>query len=137
MHSLGALLFLASALVVKQDKAPLRSGCEARDSVVASLPAGAPIEIRFAMSGSSETCYKAPPKADGKDFPGYLPASALTGLEEFEAGLRNAPGIGVSEQMQKSVDSMQAAQVSGPPNHPLVRASAALNNKQPQLALDI
>src|SRR5260370_21731202 len=105
MPSLGLFFFPASALVVKQDQAPLRSGCEARDSVVASLPAGAPIEIRFAMSGSSETCYKVSAKVDGKDVTGYLPASALTGLEEFEAGLRNAPGIGVSAQLPTRVGS--------------------------------
>ena len=29
------VLFFASSLVVKQDQAPLRSGCEARDEVVA------------------------------------------------------------------------------------------------------
>src|SRR6185369_4982892 len=93
LHGLS-ILFFASTLVVKQDQAPLRSGCEARDEVVAALPAGSPIEIRFAMTGATETCYKVATTVNGKPLQGYLPASALTGLDEFEKGRLSAPSVG-------------------------------------------
>lgn len=130
-----AVLFFASSLVVKQDQAPLRSGCEARDEVVAALPKGAPVEIRFAMSGASETCYKVSATVNGKPLQGYLPASALTGLEEFEKGRQSAPSIGGASPASPA--AMSAPAFSGPPDHPLVRASALLGRQQPREALEV
>src|SRR5258707_93184 len=114
MLGIPHLLLFAAALTVKQDQAPLRSGCEARDQVVATLPAGTPVEIRFAMSGPAETCYKISAKVGGNDTIGYVPASALTGLESFEQGLKNAPTLEVSPDIGKP--EMKPAAVSGPPN---------------------
>jgi hypothetical protein len=134
MFGIPHLLLFAAALTVKQDQAPLRSGCEARDQVVATLPAGTPVEIRFAMSGPAETCYKISAKVSGADTVGYVPASALTGLESFEQGLKNAPTLEVSPNTGKPV--LQPPPVSGPPNHPLVKASALLQGHQPRAALE-
>ncbi len=128
-----AFLLLATGLTVKQDGAGLRSGCDAGDSFVTQLPAGSPIDIRFAMSGAGSTCYKVTSQVDGKPVSGYLPASAIAGLESFEQSRRTAPSLDVSQDMQKQA----AAAVNGPPDHPLVRASEALRDKQPQKALDI
>jgi len=130
-----AVLFFASSLVVKQDQAPLRSGCEARDEVVAPLPKGAPVEIRFAMSGPTETCYKVSATVDGKQLQGYLPASALTGLEEFEKARQSAPSVGGASPARPAAMSFPA--VSGPPDHPLVKASALLDQQQPRAALEV
>ena len=130
-----ALLFFASSLVVKQDQAPLRKGCEARDELVAALPKGAPVEIRFAMSGATETCYKVSTTVEGKPLQGYLPASALTGLEEFEKARQSAPSV--SSASPASQPALAPPPVNGPPNHPLVRASALLEQHQPRAALDV
>ncbi len=129
------LLFLASSLVVKQDQAQLRSGCEARDEVVAALPKGAPVEIRFAMSGPTETCYKVSATMDGKQLQGYLPASSLTGLEEFERARQSAPSVGGDSPGRTA--SMAAPAFNGPPDHPLVKASALLEQQQPRQALEV
>ncbi len=134
IHGLSVLL-LASTLVVKQDQAPLRSGCEARDELVAQLPAGAPIEIRFAMTGPTETCYKIAVTVNGKPLQGYLQASALTGLEEFDKARKSAPSVGSSAPAPQQ--PMTTPAISGPPNHPLVIASALLEKQQPREALEV
>jgi hypothetical protein len=137
MHFLLPVLLFASTVTVKLDQTQLRSGCEARDESVSALQAGTPVEIRFAMSGSTETCYKVTAMVDGKPLPGYLPASAIIGLETFEQGLKNAPSLEVSREMQSQVAALQAPAASGPPGHPLVRASTLLQEKQPRAALDL
>jgi len=136
MHSIAILLF-ASTLAVKQDQAPLRSGCEARDEVVAALPAGSPIEIRFAMTGDTETCYKVTATVNGKSLQGYLPASALGGLEEFDKARQSAPSVGSSAPGRQQAPGLAAPAVNGPPDHPLVKASTLLEQKQPRAALEV
>jgi hypothetical protein len=137
MPILATGVLLAAALTVGQDQAALRDGCDASDSTVAKVPAGSPVEIRFAMSGSTDTCYKVNVTIAGKPISGYLPASALAGLDSFQDGLRNAPAMEVSKQMQSQVAILQAAAVTGPPDHPLVKASNLLQSKQPRQALEI
>ena len=130
-----AVLFFASSLVVKQDQAQLRDGCEARDGVVAAIPTGTPVEIRFAISGPTETCYKVSATVNGKPLQGYLPASALTGLEEFEKARQSAPSIGGASAARPAAMTVPA--FSGPPDHPLIRASALMDKQQPSQALEV
>src|SRR3984885_14276369 len=77
------VLFFVAAMAVRTDQTPLRSGCEADDAVVASLPVGTAVEVRFRLSDGSD-CFKVAATIDGKDVLGYVPASALTGLERYE-----------------------------------------------------
>src|SRR5208282_6552094 len=77
------VLFFVAAMAVRTDQTPLRSGCDSEASVVASLPAGTPVEVRFRLSDGSD-CFKVSATIDGKDVLGYVPASALTGLERYE-----------------------------------------------------
>ncbi len=93
MHNFLPLLFLAAALTVKQDHAPLRAGCETDDDTVAELKSGTPLEIRYARSGSLGRCYKVTAPQDGKQVEGYLTEAAISGLETFEQGLRTAPRV--------------------------------------------
>ena len=86
-----ALLSLFLMLVaVKQPATPLREGCSADSDVVVTLAAGAPVKIRYALAGESTPCYKVSAETGGKTIEGFLPASAITGLDEFEKGLRDA-----------------------------------------------
>src|SRR5579871_5375063 len=82
MIAWAALLLLSAS--VKTDRTSLRDGCSVDESVIATLPAGTPLTIRFALSGESVPCYKVTAETDGKKFEGYLPASAIDGLEEFD-----------------------------------------------------
>jgi hypothetical protein len=82
-------LFLL-ALTVKQDETPLRNGCSSDAEVLATLAAGVELTIRYAIAGESTPCYKVVVHAAGKTVEGYLPASAMDGLENFEQGRRDA-----------------------------------------------
>jgi len=62
----GAFLLLLLALSVKNDGTALRSGCSSDSDVIAKLPAGANLTIRFAMSGEAVPCYKVASEVDGK-----------------------------------------------------------------------
>jgi hypothetical protein len=128
MRLCGLLLFFAtlsfsSSVAVKQDQAVLRSGCETRDEAVASMPAGNPVEIRFAVAGGADTCYKVSTTVGGKPMEGYLPASALSGLEEFVTARQNAPALDFSRAMTSKVDAISSMIGSASGSNPLARAS--------------
>jgi hypothetical protein len=125
------ILFATAGLLLKQD-ASLRAGCSPLDEVIADAQAGSPAEIRFAMSGSVETCYKVSVKTKDRIIEGYLPASALTGLEEFTKQVQQAPAVAATKS--KSID---LPPIQGSPDHPLVKASRLLEERQPRAALDV
>src|SRR5580704_15243569 len=86
-----ALLSLILMIVaVRQPATPLRDGCSADSSTVASLDVGAPVTIRYLLAGETIPCYKVTVETGGKTLDGFLPASAISGLDEFEKGLRDA-----------------------------------------------
>lgn len=91
MLSLFPLVLLAVS--VKQDQTPLKNGCDDDADVIATLNAGAKLTIRFALAGESVPCYKVAAEADGKTIEGYLPAASITGLDEFDKGLRDATAV--------------------------------------------
>src|SRR5258705_13439113 len=95
--ALFAGLFLA--VTVKQDQAPLRAGCAVDSALVTSLAAGTPLTLRYAMAGESVPCYKVGADANGKHFEGYLPASAIDGLNSFEQGRREASWVSTTEAL--------------------------------------
>jgi len=88
------LLFLLAAATVKDDAkdgpARLRSGCSSDAAALTTLPAGAPVTIRYSISGESQPCYKVSVDVAGKTLEGYLPASAIGGLEDFTQSRRQA-----------------------------------------------
>jgi len=78
----------AKEAIVNRDSVPLSSACEAGGSPVATLAKGQRVKFRFALSGSSNGCYSVSAEVAGKEFRGYVPKDALSGLEEFEATRR-------------------------------------------------
>ena len=87
------LLLLAAATVkedVKDGPVRLRSGCLSDASALTTLPPGAPVTIRYSISGESQPCYKVSVEVAGKTLEGYLPASAIGGLEDFNQARRQA-----------------------------------------------
>jgi hypothetical protein len=87
-------LFLLAAATVKEDgkggPTLLRSGCAADASGLTALPTGAPVTIRYSISGESQPCYKVSVDVAGKTLEGYLPSSAIAGLEDFDQARRQA-----------------------------------------------
>src|SRR5579862_9363719 len=84
------VLFFLAAMAVKTDQTPLRSGCSADDEVVATLPAGTPIELRFRLSDGSD-CFKISATVSGRYLMGCLRASALSGVAMLKE-VRSASG---------------------------------------------
>jgi hypothetical protein len=137
MAGVFPFVLLATGLFVKQD-APLRAGCQSSDEVVAHVPAGSPAEVRFAMSGTTETCYKVSIQVGGKTLDGYVPASALEGLEEFTKQIQKAASVAAGRTMTpRATEQVNLPSVVGSPDHPLVRASKMLEQRQPRAALDV
>jgi hypothetical protein len=135
---LALFLMFASAVVVKQDQAQLRGGCEPNDPVVASLAAGSPAEIRFSMAGAGETCYKVAVSSGTGVVEGYLPGSALEGLDIFWKSVESAPLLGASAaQPSTNIPKQRLGKVSGSPDHPLSRANALIEQNQPRAALEV
>jgi hypothetical protein len=135
--ALSSLVLLAASLTLKHD-APLRAGCEASDEVIAQASAGSPAEIRFAMSGTKETCYKVSVHTGDKTLDGYVPASALKGVEEFTKQVQEAPPLAAAPApTPKAAPQVNMPEVQGSPDHPLVKASKLLEQRQPRAALDV
>ena len=90
---MGFLVLLFLAVSVKEDQTPLRSGCSADARVIAPLPAGTPVQLRYSLSGESVPCYKVAIDLDGKHLDGYLPASVMDGLETFAKARQQAAWV--------------------------------------------
>ena len=140
--ALFVTLFLA--VTVKQDEAPLRAGCAADSALVASLAAGTPLTLRYAMAGESVPCYKVAADANGKHFEGYLPASAIDGLHSFEQGRREASWVSTTEALNaaRAQPMSELTASSTNTNAPdratrilMAQASALIEGNQPGKAL--
>jgi tetratricopeptide (TPR) repeat protein len=129
-----SLVFLA-ALTVKLDQTPLRSGCEASDETIASMPAGTPVEVRFRVADGSD-CFKISATVDGKAVIGYVGASALSDVDQFEKQ-RNAAVSLDSSRALNPVEAESKKVVARSSDPELQRASQLLEANQPTRALEI
>ena len=81
MKTLGALVFATAMVygvtVVKDDRTPLRAGCYSDSRLVTTLPQGAMVSIRYALSGENVPCYKVTVDLAGETVEGYLAADRL------------------------------------------------------------
>ncbi len=128
-------LLLLAALAVKHDQTPLRSGCEAEDQTIATLPAGTPVEVRFRLADGSD-CFKIAATVDGKPLVGYVGASALSNIDQFEKQLNAAVSLDVSVALNPvQAESKKAVARSGDPA--LQHASQLIEANQPSQALEI
>ncbi len=134
MPALLAMLLLAVS--VKTDHTPLRAGCSPDDDAVATLPAGAPLTIRFALSGES-VCYKVTAESGGKTFEGYLPASAIDGIEDFDQTRREARWLDAAQLMGAITASAPLPSLANAPKGVAADASRLIESSQPAKALDL
>src|ERR1700719_1628378 len=88
-----------AAVHVRDENTALRSGCSTDAPLVASLPAGTPLKLRFALSGESVPCYKVAVDVGGRQIDGYLPASAIEGLDTFDKSRKDANWVTTSEAL--------------------------------------
>jgi hypothetical protein len=135
MHVLLAMLLVAVS--VKIDRTPLRTGCASDEDVVATLPAGAPVTIRFAVSGESVPCYKVSTESNGKMVEGYLSAGSIDGLEEFEQARLGARWLNAAQLMGAVTTSAPLPSLAGAPKGPAADAVHLIEISQPSRALEI
>jgi tetratricopeptide (TPR) repeat protein len=128
------LVFLA-ALAVKQDQTPLRSGCEAADETIATLHVGTPVEVRFRVADGSD-CFKISATVDGKPLVGYVPASALSNVDQFEQQ-RNAAVSLDSSRALNPVEAESKKVVARSGNPAVQQASQLIEANQPTRALEV
>jgi tetratricopeptide (TPR) repeat protein len=129
------VLFFLAALTIRQDQTPLRSGCDAEAETVASLPAGTPVEIRFRLADGSD-CFKIAATIDGKAISGYVPSTALAGVDGFEKERSSAASADVIRALSPvETETKKAIVFVGDPA--LVRASELIESNRPVQALEI
>jgi hypothetical protein len=137
-----ALFVLASALLgaetVKDDRTPLRNGCDSDSELIATLPQDTPVTIRFALSGESVPCYKVQVELAGKTVQGFLPASALRGLEEFDKTRREARLLDLTQALgpRAPAETLPALKVDTG-NKTAAQASSMIEARQPARALEL
>lgn len=125
------------AASVKTDQTALRAGCSSDESVVATLPAGATITIRFALSGESVPCYKVSAEAGGKSFDGYLPASAINGLEDFDKSRKEARWFDAAQLLGAIDTSVPLPAMKNMPKGAASDAANLISASQPGKALEL
>src|SRR6266853_1886166 len=103
---MSASIALLFALTVARDAA-LRPSCDASETVVATIPAGTPVEIRFAVSDGSN-CYKIAANVEGKTVVGYVNGSALSDTNVFERQRQGGASLDVTTQSAESVPALRA-----------------------------
>jgi len=131
---IGPLLLYLFAVTVKQDQTALRDGCDAEDLIAARLAAGTPVEIRFALADGS-SCYKVVAHAAGGEVSGYIRASDLAGLDEFERERSSAPTV---SEAAAPVPAMPVPRPTIQSSNPLLnRAAGLIDANQPREALDL
>ncbi len=152
MGLLLALLLAASvmsgqapvAASAKEDNTALRSGCADDAPVVERLAAGAPLKLRFALSGEKVPCYKVTVDVGGRQIEGYLPVTAIAGLDSFDKARKEAAWGGVDQAVNAtrsaSLDALKApegARFTLPPSVRVILAQAdqLIGANQPGKAL--
>jgi tetratricopeptide (TPR) repeat protein len=103
------LALFASAHMVNQDAAPLRSSCDSEAQVIGKAAKGDAAQILFAISGDIGTCYKVALISGGKTVQGYLPAKALSDIESFDQARRAAGRIEVPAEVRREIVQRTAA----------------------------
>src|SRR5271165_2827284 len=135
-----ALLSLFIMIVaVRQPGTPLRDGCSADSDKLASLDAGAAVRIRYALAGESTPCYKVTVETGGKTLEGFLPASAISGLDDFEKGLRDASWSDPAQMLSaiRASAPMPSLGAHAAPSAPSSQAAALIEASQPAKALEL
>lgn len=130
-------LAASNVTAVKHSSTPLLDACSADSSVLATLDAGAPIQIRYAIAGEVVPCYKVSVETGGKTLDGFMPATSISGLDEFESGVRNATWpdaakmVGVIREAANQMPSLSgSAAVTS-------QAASLLESSQPTKALEL
>jgi hypothetical protein len=123
-----SLALLAAALARFSSDASLKTGCEPGDRPIAEVPAGAFASIRMSVTTVSGRCFK----VQAGTHTGWVPASALTGIGEFNDRVRAALPLTAPQRPEANPGG---AASNGPDL--LVNASRLLSEGNPRSALQM
>lgn len=123
------------AVSVKEDNTVLRSGCSDDAPIVERLAAGAPLKLRFALSGERVPCYKVAVEVGGRQIEGYLPVTAIAGLDSFDKGRKEAAWVNVNEALNaaRSTASLDALKAPEGARSPLPASARVILAQADQL----
>jgi hypothetical protein len=129
---------LIHAATIKVDHAQLRSGCYSDSTVVATLEKGVPLSIRYAMAGDNATCYKIAVKTNAQTIEGYLSATDIDGIDDFDKARRDAAWLDMAQVMGALRSGMPSLSkgISGS-GSTTSRAADLIEASQPAKALEI
>jgi hypothetical protein len=104
----AVVLFSAAALsardlTVTQDAAPLLGRCGEAESVLAALPEGARVRLRYSLAGADSRCYAVAAEVGGETLQGYIERDALAGLDAVERERREASAIQLVRGAMESI----------------------------------
>jgi hypothetical protein len=129
-----AAITLLFAITVARDAA-LRPSCDASDTAVATVPAGTPVEIRFAVADGSN-CYKIAANVDGKDVIGYVNGSALSDTNSFDRQRQAGASLDTPGQDRRTPAETAAALGSIHTDSQQAAIVELLNSHEPGTALE-
>lgn len=128
-------LLILAALAVKQDQTALRTGCDASDETIARLAAGTPVEIRFRVADGSD-CFKIEATVNGKPVVGWVGASTLTNVDQFEKQRTDTVSLDASRALNPvEAETKKVVARSGDPA--LKQASELIEGNHPAAALEV
>lgn len=130
MPSLAWLLVLAAANI-RENNTPLRASCGTAERIITHLDAGAPVDIRFAVTADLP-CYKVVAQVNGETVQGYVAVKAVAGKESFERN--RMAGDNTAVQVIKPESRLQPAAGGDTVVH---RAWALIQANQPREALQL
>ncbi len=138
------LVGLASAQsAVHEGGAVLYDSCNKDAGRVATLEAGQPVKISFALAGERGSCYKVSLESGGRRLQGYLESKELTGLASFEAGRRAASETETPQSLRAEIGNLRREAVQAPASSSgqagggVARAFSLIERGQPHEALRI
>jgi len=99
---------------VKEDNTALRSGCSDDAPIVERVTAGAPVKLRFALSGEKVPCYKVLVEVGGRQIEGYLPLTAIVGMDSFDKARKEAAWVNVNESVNAARNAASLAALKAP-----------------------
>jgi hypothetical protein len=129
----GAIAVLF-AITVARDAA-LRPSCDASEDVVATIPAGTTVEIRFAVSDGSN-CYKIAASVEGKTVAGYVNGNALSDTNAFDRQRQGGVSLDASREEGRAPAETKAAIGAIRVDAQQSAIVELLNSHQPGLALE-
>jgi hypothetical protein len=119
----------------KQAGIPLTDDCSESASILAYLPAGAPVEVRSAIAGYAAPCYAVTAVVGGQSTRGYVQGKGLDAVREFERQREAADAAALKAAVAPAPEAASAAPKAPPapvakPHYPPFQDFSATDMKR-------